>query len=66
MPRQGHFEAALHIMGYLKLKHNFRLVFDLSHPNIYHSNFWECDLTDFCEGAVEAIPPNAQHGGGRR
>ena len=24
-----------------------------------HSNFWECDWTDFYEGAVEAIPHNS-------
>ena len=57
MPRQGYLEAALHIIGYLKLRHNSRLVFDPSYPNMDHSNFCECVWTDFCE--VEAIPPNA-------
>ena len=59
MPRQGHLEAALHIMGYLKLRHNYRLVFDPSYLDIDHSNFWDYDWTDLYEGAVEAIPPNA-------
>ena len=45
-------------MGYLMLRHNSRLGFDPSYPNIDHSNFWKCDWTDFYEGAVEAIPPN--------
>ena len=58
MPRQGHLEVALHIMGYLKLRYNSRLAFDPSYPNIDHSNFWDCDWTDFYEGALEAIPPN--------
>ena len=49
-------EAALHIMGYLKLRHNSRLVFNHSYPNIDNSNFCDCDWTDFYEGAVEAIP----------
>ena len=40
MPRQWHLKAALHIMGYLKLRHNSRLVFDTSYPNIDHSNFF--------------------------
>ena len=52
MLRQGHLEAVLHIMGYLKLRHNSRLMFDPSYPNIDHSNFWDCDWTDFYEGAV--------------
>ena len=64
MPWREHLEAALHIMGYLKLRHNFKLVFDLSYPNIDYINFWKCDWTNFYEGAVEAILPNAQHGGG--
>ena len=51
--------TALHIIGYLKLKHNSRLMFDPSYPTKIHSNFWEYDWTDFCEGMVEAIPSNA-------
>ena len=43
----------------MKWRHNFRLAFDQSYPNIYHSNFWECDWRDFYEGVVEAIPPKA-------
>ena len=59
MPRQGYLEAVLHVMGYLKLRHNSRLTFDCSYPDVDHSNFWDCHWTDFDEGAVEAIPPNA-------
>ena len=40
MPRQGHLEAALHIMGHLKLRHDTRFAFNPSYPNIDHSNFW--------------------------
>ena len=50
-------------MGNLKLRHNSRLLFDTLNPNINQSNFWEFDWTDFYEGEVEAIPPNAQSGG---
>ena len=46
-------------MGYQKVKHNSRLVFDPSYPKIDHSNFQEYDWTDFFKGAVEAIPCNA-------
>ena len=57
MPRQGHLEAALRIMGYLKFRHNSRLAFDPSYPDTDHSSFQECDWADFYEGAVEAILP---------
>ena len=33
-PREGHLEAALHVMGYLKQKHNSRLIFDPTYPDI--------------------------------
>ena len=34
MPRQGHLINALHIMSYVKIKHNSRLVIDPSYPGI--------------------------------
>ena len=40
-PREGHFEEALHIMVYLRQKHNSRLVFDPTYPNIDMTNFHE-------------------------
>ena len=51
MPRQEHLEAMLHIMGYLKLRHNTRLMFDPSYPDINHSNSLDCNWTDFIDGA---------------
>ena len=59
MWRQRHFKAVLHVMDYQKLQHNSKQAFDPSNPNINHSNSWEFDWTDFCEGAEEAIPSNA-------
>ena len=59
MSKQGHLEAASHIMDYLKLRHNSRLALDPSYTNINHSIFQACDWTNFYEGAVEAISPNA-------
>ena len=55
---QGHLEAVLHIMGYLKHRHNSSLAFDLLYPDIDHRNFWDCDSTDFYEGAVKVMLPN--------
>ena len=47
MPRQGHVEAMLHVMDYVKLGHNSRLAFDPSYPNIDHTTFQECGWKDF-------------------
>jgi hypothetical protein len=38
-PREGHLDAALHVMGYLKQKHNSRLIFDPTYPDINVSSF---------------------------
>ena len=38
-PREGHFECALHMMGYLKWKHNSRLFFDPTYPDIDFDTF---------------------------
>jgi hypothetical protein len=43
MPREGHLQAMLHILGYLKKKHGLRMVFDPSYPDINHMIFKECD-----------------------
>ena len=57
-PQEGHLEAALHVMGYMKHKHNSRLVFDPTYPfvdlNIFETGKkWQ----EFYCGAEEAIPP---------
>jgi hypothetical protein len=57
-PREGHLEAALHIMGYLKLKHNSRLIFDPTYPTIDMNQFPTYDWTEFYGDASEAIPPD--------
>ena len=33
-PREGHLEAAIHVMSYLHLKHNSRLVFDPTYTSL--------------------------------
>ena len=38
-PREGHLEAALHVMGYMKHKHNSRLVFDPTYPFVDLNTF---------------------------
>ena len=48
----------MHVMAYLKQKHNSRLVFDPNYPKIYESIFKYCDWKDFYRYAEEAIPLN--------
>ena len=55
-PSEGHLDAALHIMGYLKQKHNSRLIFDLTYPDIDMSSFPTYDWTEFYGDVQEAIP----------
>ena len=38
-PHEGHFECALHMMGYLEWKHNSQLFFDLTYPDIDFDTF---------------------------
>lgn len=59
MPRKGHLEAVLRIFGYLKNKHNARMVFDPSYPDIDMRDFQEHDWKAFYGDAKEAIPDNA-------
>lgn len=59
LPREGHLEAALHIMAYLRDHNNSRMAFDPSYPDINMGSFKDHDWGDFYEGAEEAIPTNA-------
>ena len=58
-PREGHFEAALHIMSHLGQRHNSRMVYDPTYPTIDPDDFQRCDWDHYYEGATEAIPVNA-------
>jgi hypothetical protein len=57
-PREGHLENALHVMGYLQLKHNLRLIFDPTYPDIDLTVFLSFDWTEFYGNVEEAIPPD--------
>ena len=59
LPREGHLEAVLHIYSYLKAKHNSRMIFDPSYPEIDMSVFKECDWREFYGDVSEPIPPSA-------
>ena len=58
LPREGHLEQVLHIMGYLKKHKKLRLMFDSSHPTVSEKWFQKYDWFDFYRNAREAIPPN--------
>jgi hypothetical protein len=57
-PHEGHLENALHVMGYLQLKHNSRLIFDPTYPDIDQTAFPSFDWTEFYGNVEEAIPPD--------
>ena len=58
-PQEGHLEAALHVMAYLKAKHNSRLVFNPTYPDIDQSSFHKYDWNEFYGDVTEALPPDA-------
>ena len=55
-PHDGHLETAFHMMGYLKNKHNSRLVFDPTYPDIDKGDLPKYDWTEFYGDAKEALP----------
>ena len=57
-PCEGHLDAALHMIGYLKLKHNSRWRFNPTHPMIDMNQFPQYDWTEFYGNVTEAIPPD--------
>ena len=64
-PREGHLNAVYHIFGYLKRKHNSRMVFDPRYPEIDDSDFKDADWGSFYGEAKEAVPPDAPKPRGR-
>ena len=45
-------------MGYLKLKHNSRLIFDPAYPTIDMNQFPQYDWREFYGDVSEAFPPD--------
>ena len=58
LPREGHLEQILHVMGFLKEHKKMRLLFDSSYPKVKESWFKSYDWFDFYRDAEEAIPPS--------
>jgi hypothetical protein len=57
-PREGCLENALHVMGYLRLKHNSRLIFDPTYPGIDQTALPSFEWTEFYGDVEEAILPD--------
>ena len=65
MPREGHLEQVLHIVGYLKQHPKLRILFDDYVPRLKEKWFKSYDWIDFYRDAAEAIPPNMPEPRGR-
>ena len=59
LPRQGHLDAVHHIYAYLEKKHNSRLIFDPTYPEIDMNDFKECDWRPMYGDIKEPKPPDA-------
>ncbi len=57
-PRFGQLLAVLHVMAYLKLKHNSRLIFDPTYPDIDLTMFPKRYWDEFYGDVSKAIPDN--------
>ena len=57
-PREEHLDTVFHIFAYLKNKHNSRMVFDPTYPEINMSVFKKCDWKHFYGEIKEAVPLN--------
>ena len=54
LPREGHLDAAVHVMAHVGQKYNSRLVYDPSYPEIDHSIFKKCDWSEFDKDAKDS------------
>ena len=58
LPREGHLEQVIHIMGYINDHKKLRLMFDKGMPTLNNKMFKTYDWEDFYKDAKEQIPPN--------
>jgi hypothetical protein len=59
MPRLGHLDAVSRIYSYLDKKHNSRIVFDPTYPEIGMGSFKVCGWKKFYGDVKQATLPNA-------
>jgi hypothetical protein len=53
---ESYLENSLHVMGYLRLKHNSQLIFDPTYPDIDQTAFPSFEWTEFYGNVEEVIP----------
>ena len=58
IPREGHFQKLLHLLLYLKIRHNAWIVFDPSYPEIDEEYFNKHDWSDLYVYGTETVPSN--------
>ena len=58
VPRVGHLEQVLRVLGCLKLRPERKLAFVPARSEIDCDRFQKCDWTEFHRDASEAIPGN--------
>lgn len=58
LPREGHLEQLIHVMGYLKAHKKLRLLFNSSQPKVDERWFTDYDWFDFYRDSKEKIPSN--------
>ena len=46
IPREGHFQKLMHLLLYLKIRHNAWIMFDPSYPEINEEYFNKHDWSD--------------------
>ena len=65
MPREGYLECLYHMFAYLSIKHNSRMVFDPTYPDIDMSQFKECERRTLYASTKESIPGNTPDSRGK-
>ena len=55
LPREGHLKAVLHVLLYLREKHNSRLALDPTYMEIYHDSFKKHKWVEFYDNIKEEI-----------
>ena len=65
LTKEGHLDAAVHVMANVGQRYNSRLMYDSLYPEIDYSVFQKCGWSEFYWDAKEAIPMNASEPRGK-
>ena len=65
LPKEGHLDVLVQIFLYLKGKHNSRMIFDPTYPEINYDEFLKHYWTNFYGEVKKVIPPNAPRTAGK-